>query len=510
MKTTKHGAQRVLAGVAALGLGLAGVLGATSAAFAEAGPGQDGAPTTGTLVIHKHAGTTTGDVNNGTVQEVERPALAGVPFTAQRIGTTVGSSCVAIDLTTPAGWTAVAGITADPQTVTPCDAGTPLTGVTDATGTITWSNQALGLYYVTEGEADPSVGITEKAAPFYVTLPYPSVSGSGDTAATDWLYTVHVYPKNTTEGNGSKTVADPAAHGLGSTVPWTIKTRPIGTFDDGAPLTSYKIIDELNANLLYSNTTSLQYLTPGGTLIAVPSANYNVVKNPADATVAGGTVTVEFTEAGLTWLNGLQAGTIFQWDLTTTVVGVGVLDNKSFENTGEEDVQTGTATTDWGQAKLLKHETNNENKVLAGAEFQVFDVNENGTCTAPLEDTTAIEVTAAGKTSSTFVSDAQGVVNIAGLYVGKNGDPASRTYCVVETKAPAGYTLVSTPISITVTPGAVAEGSWSAKVPNPPVQGPNLPLTGGSGTAAMIAGGFALVALAGGAVLVTRRKGAQR
>ncbi|WP_242087055.1 SpaH/EbpB family LPXTG-anchored major pilin [Microbacterium lacticum] len=509
MKDKKLRARRVLSGAAALGLGVVGILGASGAAYAADGPGQDGAPQVATLVIHKHAGSPTGDVNNGTEQDVERPALGGVPFTAQRIGTTVDGTCVAIDLTTSAGWTAVEGITADPQTVTPCNAGTPLSGTTDATGTITWADQPLGLYYVAEGTADPALNITVPAAPFYVTLPYPTTTGSGDTAETDWLYTVHVYPKNTTEGEGSKTVADPGAHGLGESVPWTIKTRPIGTFDGGAPLTSYSIIDELDQNLLYADTTSLQYLTPGGTLTTVPAANYTIVKNPAGATVAGGTVTVGFTQPGVAWVNTLPAGTVFQWDLTTTVVGVGVLENKSFENTGGEDVNTGSATTDWGQAKLLKHETNDESKVLSGAEFQVYDVNADGSCTAPLE---GAPITVASGTTSTsiFESDAAGVVDIAGLYVGENGDPAARDYCIVETKAPAGYTLVSTPIQITVAPGAVADGEWSAKVANPPVEGPGLPLTGGNGTAAMVAGGVALVALAGGAVLVTRRKVARR
>lgn len=477
--------RRLAAGAGVLALALAGVFGVSSAASAAQGtdgtaPGNAPAGTTGTLVVHKYAGSPSGDTNNGTEQTIARPPLGGVEFTVCRVD--------GIDLTTSAGWTAAAAVT--PGTAD-CGANAPVALTTDAAGVATFSGLDIGLYLVTE--TDTPAGVTP-AAPFLVTVPYPSKSGTGQDTTTNWLWTVHTYPKNTLEPTAGKTVADPDAHGLGEVVTWTITTRPIGSFDGGAPLTEYRIIDRLVANLQYDATQSLQLVSPSGTKTAVDASWYTV-------NVAGDTVSVDFTPTGITEINKLPAGSHFEWVLDTTVVGVGVLDNKSFENTGDEDVQTGEADTDWGDAKLLKHKTGDESAVLQGAEFQVHDVNADGTCTAPLEGG---PLTVSGQT--TFVSGADGVVTIAGLYVGKNGETTSRGYCVVETQAPAGYVVDSTPHLITVTPGSVAEGVYNLKVPNPEVDGPDLPLTGSTGTAMFIAGGVALILVAGGAALIMARR----
>ena len=103
------------------------------------------------------------------------------------------------------------------------------------------------------------------AAPFLVSIPYPSTSGTGDAQTTNWLWTVHVYPKNTLKGTGEKTVADPTTNGLGSTVPWQIATRPIGSFNNGQPLTAYKVKDTLDSRLTYvANSAKVYVVTPAG------------------------------------------------------------------------------------------------------------------------------------------------------------------------------------------------------------------------------------------------------
>ena len=46
------------------------------------------------------------------------------------------------------------------------------TGVTAANGQITWSEVPLGLYYVEEGNYSGTGQITQKAEPFFVSMPY--------------------------------------------------------------------------------------------------------------------------------------------------------------------------------------------------------------------------------------------------------------------------------------------------------------------------------------------------
>lgn len=482
--------RRIVAGLGGLAL-VAGSLALSSAAAnattTDGAPGQPGSPTTGSLTIHKYAGSTTGQTNNGTVQQIDRPPLGGITFTATLIGKTSGGSCVPLNLTTSAGWTDAQAATGSKPPAAPyCLTGTVLSGSTDATGTLSFNGLGLGLYYVAEAPA-PNV-TPESSIPFYVSVPYPSKSG--DT--TTWLYDVHVYPKNTLTGDGSKTVADPAANGLGSAVPWTVQTRPLGSFNDGAPLTSYSIVDPLDSRLSYAPTATLQYKTPTGSLTTVDPTNYTLT----EPTGAGGTLTASL-DVG--WVNTLPAGTYFVLTFNTTVTGPGDIVNEGFENTGGENVKIGEASTQWGPVKLLKHQAGNEGKGLKGAVFEVYNTTDN--CA-----TLGTKVTVNGQT--TFTSGDTGAVDIAGLYVGKNGAPAERTYCVKETVAPAGYQLDPTPRAVVVK--AENTASTTYKVPNSPVAGPNLPLTGSTGTMAFGIVGLGLIAAAGGILAVRRSRARQQ
>ena len=103
-----------------------------------------------------------------------------------------------------------------------------------------------------------------------------------------------------------------------------------------------------------------------------------------------------------------------------------------------------------------------------------------------------------------FASNSSGVVDIAGLYVGKNSETASRVYCVVETQAPAGYVLDSTPKELTVTPGVVT--AISLPIPNTPTTGPGLPLTGGQGTMLFLIAGVAIIGAAGGTLIFRKAR----
>lgn len=488
--------RRLIAAAGTLALGLAGAVGVSTAAMAAqpsdgTAPGNAAPGSTGTLNIHKHAGSTTSDLNNGSQQTVNRPPLADVQFTVCKVD--------GIDLTTSAGWTAAQSKTPSNST---CAAGTSRTQTTDATGLASFPGLAIGLYKVTESSSP--TGVTA-AGDFLVSIPYPSTTGTITSASTTWLWNVHVYPKNTITGDGDKTVADPGTYGLGSTVPWTIKTRAIGSFNGGAPLTTYLIKDVLDDGLVYASTTGLTYTTPGATPTAVPAGNYSVTTSGGGAT-GGGTATVTFNEAGVTWLNTLQAGTYLTWDLTTTVVKVGSLENKSFENIGDDDFNTGSATTQWGPVKVLKYHAGDKTKGLAGAEFSVYDVPTGGVCPTTAAGLTGSPITVSGAT--VFTSNAGGNVNIAGLYVGKNGAPTERSYCLVETKAPNGYVLPENPVT-TIVVKAEATASVTYEVPNVPSEGPRLPLTGANGQLLALIGGGSLVLLAAGTALVARKRSHQ-
>ena len=67
---------------------------------------------------------------------------------------------------------------------------------TDATGKAEFTGLPLGLYLVIESKAPDSV--TTACEPFFVSVPMTKVKDSKTNALSDWLYDVHVYPKNKT------------------------------------------------------------------------------------------------------------------------------------------------------------------------------------------------------------------------------------------------------------------------------------------------------------------------
>lgn len=68
---------------------------------------------------------------------------------------------------------------------------------TDATGVTTFNQLEVGLYLVVE--TTKPAAVTEAVKPFLVSVPMTKVGEDGKTAPTEWLYDIHVYPKNSTQ-----------------------------------------------------------------------------------------------------------------------------------------------------------------------------------------------------------------------------------------------------------------------------------------------------------------------
>lgn len=68
---------------------------------------------------------------------------------------------------------------------------------TDATGVTTFNQLKVGLYLVVETTKPATV--TKAVDPFLVSVPMTKVGESGKADPTQWLYDIHVYPKNSTQ-----------------------------------------------------------------------------------------------------------------------------------------------------------------------------------------------------------------------------------------------------------------------------------------------------------------------
>lgn len=471
-------AKRALALVGVAALALVGTVAMSSAAYAA----PANLPTTGgTLTIHKYEQPTPPGAP-GTGAEITPPAgwsgVGGVTFTIQRI--------TDVDLTTNAGWDQANVYAANPSSIDPADLVSEGSVLTAAGGTAPAATLALGAYLITETTGPAS--IVEKAAPFVVTVPIP------DPTTGEWNSDVHVYPKNSL-GSIDKSVTAPGAYGLGATVTWPIAVK-IPTLAAGQSFTDFVISDPLPAQLSYqSYTLKVDGVDVPGALIAAPVV---------DST--GGTFTATLV-GGATDLNTYlkaNAGKTITLVITTKVVAIGTaitnVANASINNTDFTD----NSITRWGDVRIEK--LDNHDNALEGAMFQVFE-----SCTVSGNVWTGvgspISVTNGGTTTSTFGSDVNGVVHIAGLYVGDTGTPANdvtqRQYCVLETAAPAGYNL-ATPAgqNVMVKAGATVAPAFDATFVNPQKPPVNLPLTGSTGTMLFMLGGLALILTAGGVALV--------
>ncbi|MEW4355205.1 SpaH/EbpB family LPXTG-anchored major pilin [Streptococcus pneumoniae] len=176
-----------------------------------------------------------------------------------------------------------------------------------------------------------------------------------------------------------------------------------------------------------------------------------------------------------------------------------------------------------GGKRFVKEDSNNTNKKLAGAEFKIFASNE-ANASAVKWTQAMIDANAATSTNSAkfggevavgkeivLKSDADGSFEIKGLAytpetsTDTKGD-GSRKYYLQETKAPAGYVLLTDKIEFEVNqtsyhsaPSGVNVGTQAGDAVQQAVKNnkrPNIPNTGGIGTIIFIVIGLALMTVA--------------
>ncbi|MFS0868304.1 SpaH/EbpB family LPXTG-anchored major pilin, partial [Microbacterium sp. 179-B 1A2 NHS] len=354
----------------------------------------------------------------------------------------------------------------------------------------------IGLYLVRETAAPASV--TDRTAPFLVTLPFPT--GSLGSPANEWIYDVHLYPKNSvTELVKSRVVPAPGSVEARNPdlVRWAIRAG-IPTLAGGGSISEFAVTDQLPTGMQFVPTPPSGV---AGTSVIVRNAS-GVVQNfaaPADYTLTttGNTTTATFTPAGRTRLASaaLADGQVELNVLTraTTTPADGQLVNTA-SATVNGSTETVSAVTPIGEFTLLAYApTGSGGKTpLAGAVYQLFLSESDANA-----GTNPISVGGVDR----WTTNAEGIAYVTGL------TPA--TYWGREIEPPAGFQ----PPRLT-TPAQVVAGTTSTTAPIrnylevPHTQLPPwaLPLTGGDGALWFGVGGGALVMIAVGAAIVVARR----
>jgi len=490
-QSRRHSATRILATIGAATMSIMGVSFASSAAF---GADDDAPPApvvanidpaqTGTITVHKYVelGSATQLNPAGPPPAAGYTPLQGVQFTLYKVP--------GLSVTNAAQWpifnTLSYNATTDMVSGTGFGPVAP-TYVTDTTtdvnGMIAFTNEPgsptpgldLGVYLVVEGTPGLN-NITNKAAPFFVTLPLPNNN--------EWLYNVHVYPKNSI-ASVTKSVSTTGLK-VGDTVNWPV-TALIPQLAAGQSYSSFSISDTFDGRL--------------GNL-AVASVTIDGVA--ATYTTTGSSGQLMMVNPNLAAVNAAQGKSIVvTFSSTVTSLGAdGVIANTAYLNLpGEVRVPSDAPFVRYGTLRIDKFANGSEgidqSKPLNGASFALY---------ATSAEATAALAGTVGTPLWTGTISSGGTITTSGLYVGDsvNGE-TSHTYYLVETAAPAGYIRTGTviPVSVQSSGDTAVSITQVGNTQRPPV---GLPLTGSTGTAIFVAGGAGLLLLAGGIALAAARR----
>lgn len=427
----------------------------------------------GSITLHKKKGAESGTAATGQEMEgVPGEPLAGVTYKITKLDYNLQNG----------DWSKFPKNAADAKGH---ETGTTFEQTTGADGKVSFEGLDLGIYLVEETGAPAGI---VAGAPFIVSV--PMVNEASDA----WNYDVVAYPKNT-ETKTEKTVKDADKH-IQDAYTYTINADA-PTWGEGKSLTAFRFEDQLDQRLDFQKVTEVK---AGETILG---ADDYTVNNPAEN---GNKLVVKLTEQGLAKVkSGDKMSLTFEvkrkevGDTTELKNQADVIFNNP--NTGNEvKNKTNEVVTYHGKLKVVKKDGKEEGKVLEGAEFQLYQ------CTSASDlGENPLTVNGADK----WTTGADGTFTIDGLHLtdfedNKEVTPATKKFCLKETKAPAGYALPEnnvTEIEFTrdnVKATGQLEGddevTLVSEIDNIKQDTPNLPMTGGAGVGILAAIGAAIVA----------------
>lgn len=438
----------------------------------------------------------------------DKKPVKGVEFKVCKVTLKEGKDADAkkIDLSTAEGWKKIKDIQElDPSSATK-NAASFLKGdnakfvtvdtdckkqTTGEDGSTKFDKLAESLYYVEESDTKGAqikdaqgawkpVTVTGKVDPFFITTPLPH-----KTANTwEWLYDVNVYPKNDTSDDvARKTPKTPTklyTDDGDAIIPWDI-SMPLTPPSDNKAYKKIGFVDSLPEGLTYDSLAEVK-LVKKGKATGSTASDVSLTEN-TDYKVETGTdkkkVTFSLSVSRLKTLSEDFSRSTYVLKVTlktkvakgtknvTNSINGWIDDSKIGDNGDPEHPCVPTkedpkkcdknphGTSHFATLKITKvndaADKAKGKKPLKGAEFTVYPVKE-GTKFTDVSSKNVTKETIDGKLDK-GTNDANAIklkatddngVTTANLFIGTN-DVASKIYCVVETKAPAGFKLNETP-----------------------------------------------------------------
>ncbi|WP_072525810.1 SpaH/EbpB family LPXTG-anchored major pilin [Clostridium sp. Marseille-P3244] len=482
---------------------------------AEAAPTIEATPTTGSITINKKA-------------ETADTPLAGATFTIYQVmsltpGANAGNYA---EYEPAAGFESVlAGVDPDDlgnysatqleglidQLVTAAEAADPVDSqTTNDSGTATFSGLDLGYYLVIETAA-PETYVA--GSPFLIAVPSTNNYNNGSAQGTEWVYDVVAEPKNAkisidkelageeegAEQDGTITVGDFVKYQVTTTIP----EYPEEYFDSDVTFTITDVMDD-GLEIQDDGTHPVTVTVDGG---AVTAGADTYTKTASDVTGSGADLTIAFVKDYIQDNMGKDVVITYYAQVTENAIS-GTTGNGNQVTLTYNNNPGSTTTAQPPKVnvysfnfKVEKFTTDGGQKALEGAEFELYSDED-------LQH----------QVGTAQTSNASGELSFEKLDEG--------TYWLVETKSPAGYTLLADPIKVGIE--ATTGGNFNLTVNDEPIssggstfttrleastgtaiiavenhEGFTLPATGGMGIALFVIVGIAGIITV--SVVITKR-----
>ena len=384
---------------------------------------------------------------------------------------------------------------------------------TDESGNLTFEKLPLGTYRLSESD-DPRV--KTEMDPVLISVPTYNQEHKTEPSKPEFLYDIHVYPKNLINQNGPDIEKDVVVEGNNDATvdryapfEWIILSEiPEDIKDVEEPPKRYVITDKLDKRLDFVKNVSLAFRTAGEapeTVVMEEGADKDYTFTAKEVNEEGykdgnqSSLTWTLTEVGLGKLKDYAGGHVVvkfetkineKAELGTPIPNQAGLDYINWAGS-QYLPQSDTPEVHTGGIQIEKVDKSNNNLKLEGAEFMIYRSEE----AAKAED----ESQAVQRDGETYVvtSDQNGIASFDGLSYGEpTGQIASEgstDYWIVETKAPEGYNRLHDPFKVTISATSHNMAPEDMYVVYNAKDNYELPFTGGAGLIVFLGAGAVLL-----------------
>lgn len=389
-----------------------------------------------------------------------------------------------------------------------------LTLPTNKDGELTFENLPFGTYRLSE-KTDPRV--EKKMDTVLISVPTYNQEYKTDTSKPEFLYEIHVYPKNLIHQNGPDIEKDVATEGNDhATVDryapfeWIILSEiPEEVADEKQTPIKYVITDKLDPRLDFVSDVSLEFRTANKQTTTTMTKDTDYEFATAEIKEEGykegnkSSLTWTLTDTGRDKLKAYAGGHVvvkFETKLNEKAeLGVAIPNKAGLDyinwagsqylpQSDEPEVHT-------GGIKIKKVDKSDHNKKLQGAEFMIYD-NEKDAKEAKPEK-------AVQRNDKPYVetSGEDGIAFFDGLSygnpTGQNPAEGEKDYWIVETKAPVvdgvQYNRLHDPFKVTISAESHEMEADDMYVVYNAKDNYKLPFTGGAGLIVFLGAGAVLL-----------------